>query len=111
MSMSKNLSNYVMQVRIWDAFFLPALIFKRVLIIDYKKNNETGEEDEVEEFDDDLEYDDDLSTEEWQGDDDTLEVDYDKEPTDDDYLEEDNFYQEDDSGYKARNASEYADLQ
>ena len=74
--------------------------------MDYKKNNATSEEED--EYEDD--YNEDFSTEEWQGDEEPMNVDYSqKEPEEE--LEEDNYYQEEDSGYKARNASEFSELQ
>ena len=74
--------------------------------MDHKRNNENGD-DEDDEYEDD-----DFDSEEWSGDEDTVEVDYDDNSASqrDDYLEEDNYYQ-DDSGYTARNANELADLQ
>ncbi|MBP5679376.1 MAG: hypothetical protein J6X28_06095 [Bacilli bacterium] len=77
--------------------------------MDRKRNNETGEDDEDEyEYDD---YEDDFESDEWAGDDDTIEVNYDVPATKDDaYLEEDAFTQDDDT-YTARNASELADVQ
>ena len=75
--------------------------------MDYKKNNATGEEED--EYED--EYEDDFSTEEWQGDEGTVKVDYNQSSPEEE-LEEDNYYQEEeDSGYKARNASEFSELQ
>ncbi len=76
--------------------------------MDHKRNNEMDEEEYGDE-----EYDD-FESEEWTGgDENTVELDYtEANPTDSEqYLEEDNFYQDEDSSYSARNASELAELQ
>jgi len=83
--------------------------------MDYKRNNETSEDEE--EYDDEFEdysdenYDEGFDTPEWTGDEDTVEVDYDQPTIEDAYMQEDNFSADEDSGYTARNASELADIQ
>ena len=74
--------------------------------MDHKRNNEMEDEEYDEEYDD-------FESEDWNGDENTVELDYSEaNPTDSEqYLEEDNFYQDEDSGYSARNASELAELQ
>ena len=72
--------------------------------MDRKRNNDMDDDEEYE--------DDDFDSEEWSGDEDTVELDYSSPSAgnEDDYLEDDNYYQED-SGYTARSSNELADLQ
>ena len=66
--------------------------------MDYKKNNATGEDEYDEEYNDQY---DDFETEEWQGDDD---ITVDNSSNEDNLIEFSNndYYQEEDSGYTAR---------
>ena len=74
--------------------------------MDHKRN------DEDEEYDEDEYEDDDFETEEWSGDEDTVEMNYDEPTTQDDaYLEEDGFYDNGEDSYTARSSTELADMQ
>ena len=74
--------------------------------MDHKRNNEIGDEE------DEYSEDDDFATDEWTGDEETVNIDYGDDTEQQGELEEENFtLDNDDESYSARNASDLAEIQ